>query len=57
MDIRKHLDTLVLLGAICSGFLWINGKFNDIEGRLIRIETVLVMRGIMPEALANEGEK
>jgi len=53
MDIfKKHVDTVIVLGAIFAGFLWMNNKFNDIDRRLVRIETVLIMKGIMPEQLA-----
>lgn len=51
---KKHVDTVVVLGVMFSGFLWMNGKFNDIDRRLIRMETVLILKGIMPEALANQ---
>jgi len=55
---RKHVDTVIVLAAIFSGFLWVNGKFNDINTRLVRIETVLIMKNIMPQELAKEkGEK
>jgi hypothetical protein len=55
---KKHTDTVILLGALFTGFLWLNGKFNDMEKRLVRIETVLIMKGIMPENLAlNKMEK
>jgi hypothetical protein len=50
--ISKHVDTVIVLGALCTGFLWINGKFNDIDRRLVRIETVLIMKDLMPKELA-----
>jgi len=53
---RKHVDTVIVLAAIFSGFLWVNGKFNDINTRLVRIETVLIMKNIMPQELAKEKE-
>jgi hypothetical protein len=45
---KKHTDTSIVLGAILTTVLWMNGKFNDIDRRLIKIETILVMKGIMP---------
>lgn len=45
----KHTDTVIILGAFAATILWINGKFNSIETRLTRIETVLVMQKIMPQ--------
>lgn len=46
--IKKHIDTVVVLGGILGSMVWANGKFNDIDIRLNTIETVLIMRGIMP---------
>jgi hypothetical protein len=45
---KKHADTIVILGAFASSMLWMNGKFNDIDHRLTVIETVLVLKNIMP---------
>lgn len=50
--IEKHSDTVLVLGALFTGFLWLNGKFNDLDRRLVRIETILVMNGIMHPDLA-----
>lgn len=47
----KHTDTVIILGAFAVTALWINGKFNDVENRLTRIETVLVMQKIMPQEM------
>ncbi len=55
--IKKHTETVVVLGALCAGFLWMNGKFNDIDRRLVRNETILIMKGIMPSELAIKGDK
>lgn len=53
MDLfKKHVDTVIVLAALFSGFLWINGKFNDIDKQLVKIETVLIMKNIMPPELA-----
>jgi hypothetical protein len=55
--LKKHLDTgVVLIGiaaSLLSSMIWLNGKFNDIDCRLVRIETVLVLQGIMPKDLAS----
>ena len=45
---KKHTDTVIVISAILGAMLWMNGKFNDLEIRLVRIETVLIMKGIMP---------
>jgi hypothetical protein len=58
---KKHADTVIVIGAIISSMLWMNGKFGDIEREMAvikqeiaLIKTVLVMRGIMPQELANK---
>jgi hypothetical protein len=53
MDFKKHVDTIVILGAIISSFLWMNGKFNELDNRLTKIETVLIMKNIYPSELAH----
>jgi hypothetical protein len=55
--LKKHVDTVVVLGGILGAMLWMNGKFNDVDRRLIRIETILIMKGIMPSELAVHSEK
>lgn len=37
------IDTIAVLGAIITSFLWMNGKFNSLELRLNTIETVLIV--------------
>ena len=55
---KKHVDTVIVLGGILGAILWVNGKFNDIDRRLVRIETVLIMKDLMPKELAiKKGEK
>jgi len=56
---KKHTDTVLILSAIFSSFLWMNGQFNDIRKDMASLKeevfimkTVLIMRGIMPQALA-----
>ena len=51
--IKKHTDTVIVLGALFGGFLWLNGKFNEMEKKLVRIETVLILKGIMPDNWAS----
>lgn len=32
MDVlKKHVDTLVILGAFASSLIWMNSKFNNLE--------------------------
>jgi hypothetical protein len=53
---KKHADTVAILAGILGAMVWMNGKFNDMEIRLVKIETVLLMKGIMPTELAIKGE-
>ena len=55
--LKRHLDTLIIVGSVCGACIWMNGKFNDVDRRLIRIETVMIMKGIMPEIFAHEYEE
>ena len=55
--LKQHADTIVVLGAILGSFLWMNGKFNSIELRLNTIETVLIVKGVMPSQICNNVEK
>ena len=57
--LKKHSDTVMVLSGILGSVLWMNGKFNDVDRRLIRIETVMILKGIMPtEFIANDqGER
>lgn len=50
--LTSHLDTIILLGALASGFLWMNAKFNTIEMDVNTIKTVLIVKKIMPCELA-----
>jgi phosphosulfolactate synthase (CoM biosynthesis protein A) len=57
--IKKHVDTVVVLGGILTSVLWMNGKFNEIENKInelekeiIIIKTVMIMKNIMPTELA-----
>lgn len=49
---KKHTDTVVVLGALFAGFLWMNTKFNEIEKDLTIVKTVLIINKIMPSELA-----
>lgn len=64
MDLKKHVDTIVILGAVLGSFLWMNGKINGIEGKINdlkididRIKTALILQRIMPAELANQEHK
>ena len=53
---KKHVDTVIILGAFGASVLWMNGKFNDLEKDLTIVKTVLILKGIMPIELAKEGK-
>lgn len=50
--LKKHTDLLIILSVYATGFLWMNGKFNEIEKDLAIMKTVLIMKNIMPSDLA-----
>ena len=54
---KKHVDTVIVLSAILGSVAWMNGKFNDVDRRLVRIETILIVKGIMPDVLALKEQK
>ena len=60
---KKHTDTVMIVGAIVTSMLWMNGKFNDMDKRFSEIEkeiaiikAVLVMKQILPSELACHNE-
>lgn len=54
---KKHTDTVIIVGAIISSVLWMNGRFNEIEKDITIIKTVLIMKNILPPELAAKEEK
>lgn len=54
---KKHTDTVIIIGAIVSSMLWMNGRFNEIEKDITIIKTVLIMKNILPPELAAKEEK
>lgn len=58
--IKKHVDTVIILGGILSSVFWMNGKFSEVDARLAGIDkdiavikTVLIMKNIMPSDLCS----
>jgi len=51
--LKKHTDTVIVVGAIVGSMLWMNGKFNDLEKDIAVIKAVLVMKNILPAELAS----
>lgn len=59
---KKHADAVVILTGVLGCFIWMNTRFNDVdkrlsnlEIRLVRIETVMVVKGLVPEMLVRHG--
>lgn len=55
--IKKHVDTVVVLGGILASVLWMNGKFAEVEKDITIIKTVLILKNIMPSELAHKEAK
>lgn len=61
--LKKHIDTIIILGAFASCMLWMNGKFNAVDAQFAKVEqdlavvkTVLIMKNIMPSELCKGKE-
>jgi len=54
---KKHVDTVVILGAFAACVLWMNGKFNEIEKDIVIMKTVLIVKNIFPNELAKSEVK
>jgi len=66
--IKEHIELFTIAAMVFSGFLWINGKFSDVDKQFseVRLEiatirqevailrTVLIMKNIMPSELAQQ---
>lgn len=57
--IKKHVDTVIVLGGILASVMWMNSHFNEMNNRFASLEkevavikTVMIMRGILPNELA-----
>lgn len=62
--LRKHVDTVIVLGGLLSSVLWMNGRFNEVDKRFNDVEkeiaimkTVLIMKNLMPAELAHKKEE
>jgi hypothetical protein len=54
---KKHVDTVVVLGCMASGFLWMSGKFAALEKDIAVMKAVMVLKNIMPKELATSESK
>ena len=55
----KHVDAVLVIGAIIASMLWMNTKFNEVDKHFTCVEkeiaimkTVMIMKNIMPSELA-----
>lgn len=62
--LKKHVDTAIVLGVLFGGWWNINNRFidldkriNQLDTRLTRIETVMIMQKFMPQELALKYEE
>ena len=55
--LKKHVDTVIILGGILSSILWMNTKFNSIEKDIAVMKAVLIIKNILPQELAKEERK
>lgn len=60
---KKHADTIVIVSMLLGGFLWVDGKFEKLNERLIIVErdlsvmkAVMLMKNILPAELAKKEE-
>ena len=61
---KKHTDTVMVISAVATSMLWMNGKFNEIDKQFSSIEreiavmkAVLIIKNIMPCELAKCNEE
>ena len=54
---KKHVDTVIILGAFATSILWMNSRFNELEKDITIIKTVLIMKNIMPTELAHQPQQ
>lgn len=53
---QKHVDTIVVLGGILGATIWMTSQTHSIDNRLKVIETVLIIKNIMPKELCSNHE-
>jgi len=56
---KKHVDTVIVLGGILGSVMWMNHQFSNIDKQLGNLEkdlavmkAVLIVREVMPKELA-----
>jgi hypothetical protein len=56
--VKRHVDTVIVLGGIVSSILWMNHKFTQVDNRFVVLEkdmavmkAVLMVKGHFPPEL------
>ncbi len=56
---KKHTDTIVVLSAIFSTFIWMSGRLStiekdmsDLKQEIAIVKTIMIMKNLMPAELA-----
>jgi hypothetical protein len=57
--IKRHVDTVIVLGGILGSVMWMNHQFSNVDKQLANLEkdlavmkAVLIVREVMPKELA-----
>ncbi len=48
---------LTIMAMLFSGFIWMNVKFNSIDNRLTKIETILIVKDIASKDMLGKSVK
>ena len=54
---KKHADTIVILGTFAAAFYILNEKIASIEKDMAIVKTVLIMKNIMPQEVCKAKEE
>jgi hypothetical protein len=61
---KKHTDAILVLTAVATSMIWMNGRFNEVEKRfnelekdIVMIKTVMLLKNIMPPELVKSSDK
>lgn len=69
--IKKHVDTVIVLGGILAAVLWMNSSITNLDNEIVSlkleisdvkkdlaiVKTVMIMQGHMPKELAKQIEE
>lgn len=54
---KKHVNAVMVIGAIVGSMIWMNSEFNDIKKDIAVIKSVLVIKNILPQELCKIEKK